>query len=255
MKTAILIPVRLGSTRLPGKMALRINGQTVVEHLIRRMQQSQMSDLVVLCTTTGVKDDLLAEIAETARVPVFRGSEEDVPERLLGAADQFGVDFFVVAEGDELFADWECADQIFRHHESSGADFISLDGLPIGAYLIGIKTDALRQVCARKAPGNTDGWGRYFTQTNWFQVESLSVNQSIRRPEFRFTLDYPEDFALAEAVYRKLSGVQEPSLREVLALMDAEPELAEINRNRVLEYEQHAMAYPPLQFRDEGNLT
>jgi spore coat polysaccharide biosynthesis protein SpsF len=233
-------------------MLLPIQGKTVLEHLIARMQAAKLSDMLVLCTTIESRDDQLEQLSVSAGISVFRGSEEDVPGRFLGAVDEFGIDFFLIAEGDEVFADPECADQIFRRYQDSGADFIALEGLPIGAYLIGIKADALREVCRRKAPGNTDGWSRYFTQTGWFRVESLSVDEPLRRPNLRFTLDYPEDFAVIQAVYDRLyhPAGEEPSLHEILALMDANPDLVAINRNRVEEYEQHTNEYPALRFTE-----
>ena len=48
-KTAIIIPIRMGSTRLPGKFHADINGKPMILHVIDRARETQLSNIFVAC--------------------------------------------------------------------------------------------------------------------------------------------------------------------------------------------------------------
>lgn len=59
LKPIILIPARLGSTRLPGKVLAEINGKPMIVHVLERAMQAGLGPVVVACGE--------AEIAEHVR--------------------------------------------------------------------------------------------------------------------------------------------------------------------------------------------
>jgi spore coat polysaccharide biosynthesis protein SpsF len=254
MKSSILIVVRLGSTRLAQKPLLPLGDRRVIDQLIARLRQARRADGIVLCTTTSPVDDPLASVAAEHSVPLFRGSEANVPARLLAAAQAYGVEFCLIAEGDEIFIDPSQIDRMISlAQQQRDVDFMALEGFPIGTYVLGFRTAALERVCQALGTGddiNTDGWGRYFTQTGWFKTLTLRPETAaLQRPDYRFTLDYPEDYALAQAVYARLyQPGQVVPLGEAVALLDREPALVDINRQRVEEYRTHVSHYPPLNW-------
>jgi len=258
VKTGLLIVTRMASTRLKRKPLLPLGDRRVMDQLIARLKQVQFADGIIMCTTVSPADDALEAVSREHGLSVFRGSEANVPARLLFAAHEHALDLIVVVEGDEIFVDPQYADRIVTAAQQNNADFITLDGFPIGAYLLGIRTSALERVCAVLGTGddvNTEGWGRYFTQTGWFKSLAIAPDdEQLRRPDYRFTLDYPEDYELAKAVYARLytPGRVVP-LREALALLDSDPPLVAINRNRVEEYKTHVSHYPPLKLTVEAS--
>ena len=46
MKTHIIIPARLNSTRLPGKLLEKINGKTLIEHVCQILKKSLHVELI-----------------------------------------------------------------------------------------------------------------------------------------------------------------------------------------------------------------
>lgn len=253
MKAGITIVARVESTRLPHKLLLPLAGMRVIDHVVTRYIAVGLP--VVLCTTTSSADDALAGVGDQHGIPVFRGSENNVPARLLAAADMYGLDFVIIAEADEVLADPSYIDRIITEAQERTADFISLKNFPIGAYLLGIRVSALRRVCDVIGSGenvNTDGWGRYFTDTGWFQTAAIDPEEeALRRPQYRFTLDYPEDYELLKAVFERLYVPNRVvSLRAALELLDGEPALVAINEKRVREYARHVHKYPPLVMND-----
>ena len=47
MKTIIIIPSRLSASRLPGKPLLKINGISIISHVLKKAQQANIGDVVV----------------------------------------------------------------------------------------------------------------------------------------------------------------------------------------------------------------
>jgi len=239
MKDAIFITVRTNSQRLPEKCLLEIVGKPVIIHLINRVKRARRADGIVLCTTTNHKDDVLCDIAAKEGISFFRGSEKDKLERWRGAVEKYGVEFFVTADGDDLFCEPELIDLCFEQYQHTQADFIEGKDIPCGAFTYGIKAEALKKVCEIKDTDETEMMWVYFNRTGRFRCEQLeNVPEYLRRPEIRMTLDYKEDFKFFKNViehfyeYKKMDF----NLQDVLAYLDAYPCVVKINEYRQQEF-------------------
>lgn len=230
---AVFVTVRTSSTRLPRKCLLDLHGERVIEFLIRRLKLAKLADLIVICTTTSPEDGVLEKIARAEGICCFRGSERDKLERWRGAAERFGVDFFVTADGDDPFCEPELIDLAFAQYRATGADFIEAEGLAVGAFTYGIKTSALETVCQIKDTDDTEMMWVYFTEGQRFRTEKLqNVPEIFWRPEIRMTLDYPDDFRFFETTvgHFREHGPQEFTLRDVIEYLDRKPEVIRINQ-------------------------
>ena len=58
MKTLIIIPSRLGATRLPGKPLLKINNKSIISHVFKRAQDADIGDVVVATENTEIVEDV-----------------------------------------------------------------------------------------------------------------------------------------------------------------------------------------------------
>ncbi len=226
------------STRLPKKALLEIEGRTTIEHLMDRAKAAKRPDLVVLCTSTHPDDDILVDVARRNDIEVFRGSPEDKLDRYLKAAKKYGLDFIVNIDGDDILCDPELVDQTIDHFKETNADYIAWRGFPVGAVPIGIKVEALERVCQLKEEADTEVWGGYFVDTGLFEVKYLDASDDLKHPESRMTLDYPKDLEFFRAVFKKLykSGKIIP-LKEVVKLLEENPEIAKINQEVQKAYE------------------
>ena len=240
MKIAIFLSIREKATRLPKKVLLKIKGKTVTEHLIDRLKRAKLPDQIILCTSTHADDDILVDIANKKGIQQFRGSEEDKLDRYLKAAEKFGIDFMLVVDGDDIFCDPEYIDKSVERFKQTGADYIICKDLPLGVTSFGLKYEALKKVCERKKENDTEVWGGYFTNTNLFNVEYIEAEGELRRPEIRMTLDYKEDFEFFKTIFDKLYKKDKQfTLKQIIELIDKEPEIAEINSSVQKKYEQH----------------
>jgi len=237
--TAVFIPARLSSTRLPSKSLLKIKGKFCLQYLIQRIQRSKEHDLIILCTTTNSSDDDLIDLAKKMGIKYFRGSEIDILERYQQAAKKFNVKYIINVDGDDIFCEPSFIDKTAKILQNFDYDCLIWKNLPLGTTPIGIKTNALEKVCSLKETKDTaTGWTKFFTETGMFQVKYLtSCNPEINNPEVRLTLDYPEDLQLFQEIYENL---KEPfSLKDILKLFHDKPELLKINEGLKEIYEKN----------------
>ena len=59
MKTFIIIPSRLAATRLPGKPLLKINNLSIISHVFRRAQESNIGEVFVATEDQEIVDDVV----------------------------------------------------------------------------------------------------------------------------------------------------------------------------------------------------
>ena len=69
MKTVAIVQARMGSERLPGKLLLDIEGETMLGRVVRRVQRSSLIDEVIVATTRNSDDDAI--VAECRALDVF----------------------------------------------------------------------------------------------------------------------------------------------------------------------------------------
>jgi len=228
---AIFISVRTGSTRLPKKALKKINGKTTIEYLIDRVKKSAHAENIILCTTTLKEDDELCQIAKNNDIKYFRGSAPDKLKRWLGASKKYDIDFFVNADGDDIFFDSGLADLCFQQYENSDSKIDFVDGRGLYNDVYGIKASALEKVCSVKKDDDTEFIRPYFVETGLFNVENIqNVPKKYHKKDIRMTLDYEEDLKFFETIIAHFSHKKAPMhFEDILTFVEENPSVKEIN--------------------------
>lgn len=106
MSIPVIIAVRLGSTRLPRKAILPfLNGSNMLDEIIKRIRSSAFVGEICIATTKNVEDNELELYCKDHDLRCFRGSEQNVAERLYQAAKFLNADFFYEVLGDNPLID------------------------------------------------------------------------------------------------------------------------------------------------------
>jgi len=239
VKKAIFITVRIDSSRLQNKAMKKILGKPVLEHVINRAKMTKEFDEIVVCTTQREVDDQVAELASKCGVKVYRGSLEDKLERWNGAAKEYGVDYIVTFDGDDLFCDPYLLDKGAEQIIKNEHDFIEAPkGLICGAFTYAFTSEALRKVCEIKDTYDTEMMWTYFKDTGLFKTGYLeNVEDIYFSDKIRLTLDYPEDFEFFIKVFEHFNCVDnDVPLKDIVAYFKEHPEIPEINIGRQQEF-------------------
>ena len=91
---------RMDSSRLPGKMMAEINDHPILGHLINRLSLCQKLDGIVIATTKQCEDEVIDFYCRNKKIPCFRGSENEMLERLVAAREKHGASKGVIVSGD-----------------------------------------------------------------------------------------------------------------------------------------------------------
>lgn len=233
MKIGFLITARLKSTRLPFKIIKDLNGKTIIERVIDRAKKVKGISKIVICTSNNLQDKPLADIAINNIVYYFNGDEEDVLKRLLDTATFFNMDAFISITADNPLFSIYHANLVFDELRANNYDFVKIEGLPLGCAVYGVRVKALRVICKIKPILNTEIWGYLIDRPEIFRVETLKANGKLNRPEFRLTLDYPEDYELINKIYSNIAFDEVLNLYDVIDYLDRNPKLIQINQNRI----------------------
>jgi spore coat polysaccharide biosynthesis protein SpsF len=214
-------------------MAL-LAGKPLLEHLLERMASIDGASRVVLATSREPENDVLASLAVGLGIAVYRGDEDDVLGRYLAVARLQKADHVVRVTGDNPLTDLPLIDALCRRHLEAGADYTYVPG---DALLMGI----LSEVISARAleVSHRDGEARHRSELvtlyikehpERFRIERAELPEVLYRPEYRLTVDEPEDVKLMEALFARLyrPGTILGTI-EAIQLLDSEPALAAIN--------------------------
>tara|TARA_B110001450_G_C17555835_1_gene454605 strand:+ start:128 stop:862 length:735 start_codon:yes stop_codon:yes gene_type:complete len=58
MKTLIIIPSRLAATRLPGKPLLKIDGLSIISHVVKKAEEANIGEVIVAAEDQEIIDDV-----------------------------------------------------------------------------------------------------------------------------------------------------------------------------------------------------
>lgn len=235
MKTVATIEARMTSSRLPGKILRPIMGRPMLELLIERLSRAKCVDQIVVATTINPTDDVTEALARKLGVGCFRGSEDDVLDRVLRAARSAQADTIVEITGDCPLIDPAVIDKIFEAYLTHKVDYASNNlnrTYPLGLDTQVFAFKVLEEVASlTDDPADHEHVSLYiYEHPERYTLHNVESGLPERYEQIRLTVDTPEDFALITAIYEALYPANpEFALADVLSLLDSRPELAAMN--------------------------
>lgn len=203
-KVGIIVAARTGSTRLPGKALLPLNGMPMILFLLERLKPLKGGH-VVLATTELEGDDRLAELVRSAGVPVFRGSAIDLVARFTAAAAQFGFDTIGRVTGDCPFVDAPMVDHCLEQAAGFGGfDLATTKGaFPVGLDIELYSAATMARLDAQKdlTASHREHLTLYmYDHKNRFEVRQLQPPAGWPMSSRSFTVDTRADYDQAAAL-------------------------------------------------------
>ncbi len=233
----VLIQARLGSSRLPGKVLLPLAGKPVLAHVVERCLAAAGVARVVVATTDAAEDDAVDACARSSEADVFRGADDDVLGRLAAAAQAFPAGHYVRVTADCPLIDPRITGDVVAAHVSGGYDF-SYNDVPADfprGYDVEVLTAALLEWLAarcRDAASREHVTPHVYAHRGDFNVFKLPpARAGADLSAYRLVLDEPADYELLRSLFERLGKKGMFGLDDVLALLEADPALAAVNRD------------------------
>jgi spore coat polysaccharide biosynthesis protein SpsF len=237
MKTVATIEARTTSSRLPGKVLLPVLGKPLLDLLIERLRRVPQIDQVVVATTVNTGDDAIEDVARRLGAGCFRGSEEDVLDRVLRAARSHGADVIVEITGDCPLIDPPTVSRVIDTFRANRVDYcanILERTYPRGMDVQVFPTAVLAEVARlTNDPADREHVSLYiYNHPERFRLLNVTSGLPAGAADLRLTVDTPQDFEQIRRIYEDLYPVKPDFvLSDILALFERQPELRELNRH------------------------
>lgn len=233
--TVAIVQARMGSTRLPGKVLMEIEGRPLLRHVVERLRQSAYIKDVVVATTVDTRDDAIDTYCSKNGISMFRGSGEDVLDRYYRAALAWRADPIVRITADCPLIDPVVADRVVKEYLDFRGSCDGTSNVIERTYPRGLDTEVLSRVALEKCWHEADqGYQREHVTPYIYEHRELfsllSVKGAADYSRFRWTVDEEADLRFVQEVYKRLyKGGRIFLTDEVISLLKSEPELAAIN--------------------------
>ena len=237
MKVVVVIQARLASSRLPAKILLDLGGVTALERCLRRARRFAHVSEVVIATSDLPGDDVIAAVGRRLGARVVRGSETDVLSRFAKAARETEAEVVVRCTSDCPLLDPTLSSLVIERFLSApgGVDYaanVLERRLPRG-----LDTEVIGRAALDRADreANSPDEREHVTlhiyrHPERFRCLPVTAEGGEDRSSLRWTLDTLDDYRLLHAVFERLGArADDASMAEVIALFEANPELARIN--------------------------
>lgn len=223
----------MGSTRLPGKVAMDICGQPMLARVVQRARAFAGVQEVVVATSTLPADQAVADIASDLGVSCVRGSEDDVLARYQLAAAKHGADAVVRITADCPLLDSVVSSRVIETFVTENPDYAS--NMVQRTYPRGLDTEIVSREALEIAHAEaSEKFDRehvtLFVRRQPERFRQLHVHNDVDLSQHRWTVDAPEDLELVRRIYGVL-GDKAFGLEDVLEILDVHPDWSDLNRH------------------------
>lgn len=222
----------MGSSRLPGKAMLPLDGTPALVHEINRAVSVDgiEGENVVVATSEAPRDDIIEITARDTGAEVYRGSEANVIGRIANAVEDADADIAVRLCGDNTMIDPKLPETLLEKVRVNGITYASSKfehTFPIGhnadAFTCEMITHAARDADSDR---HREHVAQYFKAS---REEIPAVNVTAEEvfgrefvdsipalPKLRLTLDEADDYRLLSRVYEDISYDQIVETKEAI---------------------------------------
>lgn len=208
MRIVATIEARMGSSRLPEKTLMKIYKDfTLLELVVKRFSLCKNVDDIVVATTVEKQDDKIALWCEQNGVSYYRGSEDDVLDRVTNASIKANADVIVQMGADSAYLDFELIDELIEIYKNGNYDYVCNDmelTYPLGIYGHIVKVEkliALNQKENLTIEDREDVVRYIWEHPCEYNILNIKASKNKNYPHLRLTIDYPEDFDLVCKIY------------------------------------------------------
>ena len=231
MRIVAIVQARMGSIRLPDKVMKPIGIIPMIEILLKRLNNSKLLNQIILATSTDTRNKPLVEHVESLGFTCQQGSDLDVLERYVQAAEKSKADVIVRITGDCPLVDPVLVDECITRFKETKVDYCantSPPTFPDGLDIEVIKFSALKKAAQESTKlSHREHVTPYIRELDFFSKSNYSNNEDFSA--LRWTVDDQEDFDVISKVFEHFKPNIYFSWKEVLALYNNQPQLFAAN--------------------------
>jgi spore coat polysaccharide biosynthesis protein SpsF len=211
LKTLLITQARTGSTRLPGKVLLKIADQTLLEIHLNRLKKCKSVSEIIVATTGKHEDEAIETICADLKVKCFKGSENNVLDRFYKCAKNEQPDWIIRTTADCPLLDPALVDAVIQCAVVNNVDYCSntfIEHFPDGQDIEVFKFSVLEQAWKDATLESEKEHVTPYIRSN-ANEKGRQIFKAINFPcisdfsKIRMTVDEQRDFQLIETLIKK----------------------------------------------------
>ncbi|RXJ86221.1 cytidylyltransferase domain-containing protein [Arcobacter sp. CECT 8985] len=235
MNTYIVIQARTTSTRLPKKVLLPLGDKTVLETMLKRLEE--FKDNIIIATTNDGTQEEIVNICKKHKIKYYEGDTNNVLSRYYESCLKYELkddDIVIRCTSDCPFIDAKLIQKAINLYKTSKADYVSL-GVHSG-FPRGLDTEVFSFKLLTQAYNNaTTDYEKehvtiymHTTIKDKLKIEFLKSFED--NSKYRITLDEIADYEAIKKLYEKFGNKEEFSYEKLISTLKDNPEIFEINK-------------------------
>lgn len=226
-----VVQARMGSSRLPGKVMLPINGTPLIGVLLRRLSCAKSLDKIVVVTSIDSVNDQLVDYVTSIGYECVRGHETDVLSRFTSAIRKYNPDVVVRVTGDCPLIDATIVDRVVFEFHNGSWDYVSNTNPP--TFPDGLDVEVMTAQSLLDSEAESDSAYDHEHVTPYIRTNDRFIKSNIESEvdwsEQRWTVDEHSDFQVVQSVFNHFQPDLNFSWNDVITLKKTKPELFEAN--------------------------
>jgi spore coat polysaccharide biosynthesis protein SpsF len=238
MKNILIIcQARYGSTRLPGKVLLKILDKPLLWYVIKRLEQVKTKHKIIIATVDSEENLPIVNFAKSFNLDYFLGSEEDVLDRYYLAAKKFNGEILVRITSDCPLTDPSIIDQALEIFLNGNYDYVCNvepptypDGFDIEIFSYEALEKTWREANRTSLREHVTLYIREDMRNNEEKFKTFNFKNDKDYQDYRLTVDTKEDFELISIIIKEFyDRWHEFTMNDIIEFIDNNQKLKQIN--------------------------
>jgi spore coat polysaccharide biosynthesis protein SpsF len=224
-----IVQARMGSSRLPKKVLMDIEGTSSLRFMIDRVEKSNLIDKTIVATTNDERDDQIVKFCNDNNILCFRGSENDVLDRYYQSAKKYEATTVVRLTSDCPLIDPDVIDETINLFLKEKVDYASNGAppekkkYPDGSDVEVFSFDVLKKAWIETTDLKDREHVTFYMWDKRDNFNTIMLDNEHDWGKYRITVDYIEDLELVREIAKKLNDNNlDGTTKEIIEIIESE---------------------------------
>ena len=202
-----IIQARSNSKRLPNKVMMKINGNTIIEHVINQVSKAKEINKIIVATSNSNKDLELTNLLKKKKIEFFRGNLNNVAKRFFNLIRKYDIKNFVRISADSPLIDPKIIDKVSKNFSDKKYDIVT-NVFP-RSYPKGLSVEVFRSKILLENYSKIEKKNEYkehvslffYENSKKFKIKNISNKKNLNY--INLSIDTIQDLNLIRLIFKK----------------------------------------------------
>ena len=234
---SIIIQARLTAKRLPNKVLLDICNGNAIDFLLHRLSQCKKIKSIIFAIPETPANDELYQFLQNKDCNIYRGPENDVARRYLGASEKFHLENIIRITADCPFSDPNLIDHMVEEYLTKDFDYlcnIMPPTYPDGFDVEIFKYSKLKEYYPFFSKSDKEHVTTFLRTSE--KIFKGNFASTINQSSIRLTLDNHSDLKIMKLLSKKDKKLIELNYQEIINLYNDMSDQEKLNKDYERNY-------------------